>query len=196
MAGEAHRRARPSGPGSASGWTDPAWLFLCAGIAAIASAVLIPASESLDEARYQRDVALAWEQERVDRLDRHQAYLQSVRDREPATIRQLRAMQLNEYPDGLEPLGQAPPDLGLVTASVFERLEPLPLTRPEPPAFRTERSRLARWATGEQSRLWLLGGGALCVLIGMMPPAAARGRRPAKPDAPPERDAERSTVPV
>lgn len=175
MSVQAHGRARPPRSRGISPWADPAWLFAVAGLAAIASAVLIPAAESLAEARYQRDVALTWERERLDRLDRHAAYLASIRAREPATVRQLRAMQLNLYPEGLEPLGQAPQDLGLVTASVFERLEPMPLTRPEPPAHRSDRSRLAAWATGEQSRLWLLAGGAASLLVGLLPPVTRRG---------------------
>ena len=173
MPASGHRRARTPHR-TPSPWTDPAWLFLAAGIAAIASGVLIPASESLAEARYQRDVALTWEQERLDRLARHEAYLESIRNREPATLSQLRAMQLNRYPDGLEPLGQHPDDVGMVSASVFELLEPTPIARPDRPRHRTDRSRLARWATGEQSRLWLLGAGGLCVLIGLMPRAVPR----------------------
>ena len=156
--------------GRARTWLpDPAWLFLVAGIGAIGSGVLIPAAESLADARYQRDVALTWESERLDRLSKHEAYLESVLAREPATIAQLRAMQLNEYPTGLTPLGTPSVDPGLASASVFAMLEPEPHTPPTPPAHRTDRSRLARWATGERSRLWLMAGGAICLLLGVMP---------------------------
>ncbi|MEO0630472.1 MAG: hypothetical protein AAFY46_07055, partial [Planctomycetota bacterium] len=105
MSSGSHGRARS---GSAAGFPcpDPGWFFLIAGIGAIASAVLIPAGEALDEARYRRDVSLTWEQERLDRLARHEAYLESVIAREPATVRQLKALQLNLYPDGLTPLAE------------------------------------------------------------------------------------------
>lgn len=167
----------PDDPARAgSGWPDPSWLFLIAGIGAIAAAVLIPAAESLDEARYRRDVALTWESERLDRLDRHEAYLGSIKAREPATVRQLKALQLNRYPDGLTPLADFETDPGLASASVFALLEPEPHTPPEPPAHRVERSRLAQWATGERSRLWLLAAGGLGVLLGLMPPRSGRER--------------------
>lgn len=168
---------------AAGGWLDPAWLFLIAGLGAVAAAVLIPASEALDEARYRRDVALTWEHERLDRLTRHEAYLASVEAREPATVRQLKAMQLNRYPDGLTPLAEFDTDPGLASASVFALLEPEPHTPPKPPAHLTERSRLAQWATGERSRLWLLAAGGLGVLLGLMPPRSAREPAEARSDA-------------
>ena len=49
---------------------SPGWLFLIAGLAILGSAVLIPASEALDEARYARDRALVSEQFRLDRIAR------------------------------------------------------------------------------------------------------------------------------
>ena len=173
MGSSSHGRARA---GSAAGfpWPDPGWFFLIAGIGAIASAVLIPAGEALDEARYRRDVALTWERERLDRLARHEAYLESVIAREPATVRQLKALQLNLYPDGLTPLAEFEVDPGLASASVFAMLEPEPHAPPAPPAHRAERSRLATWATGERSRLWLMAAGGLGVLIGLMPPRSER----------------------
>ncbi len=185
MGSVSHGRVRGgSGRREGSGWPDPGWLFLVAGIGAIASAVLIPAGEALDEARYRRDVALTWEQERLDRLARHEAYLASVVAREPATVRQLKALQLNLYPDGLTPLAEFEVDPGLASASVFALLEPEPRTPPEPPRHREDRSRLASWATGERSRLWLLAAGGLGVLLGLMPaPSERRVAEGAKADA-------------
>lgn len=151
------------------GMPEPAWLFLAAGLMAIGSAVLIPAAESLDEARYHRDVALTWEQERLDRLAVHEAYLASVRAREPATIAQLRAIQLNAYPPGMTPIDGEIIDGGRASASVFGMLEPKPRTPPAPPAWTVTRSHLARWATAERSRLWLLAGGSLGVMLGLLP---------------------------
>ncbi|MEO1583254.1 MAG: hypothetical protein AAFR96_01625 [Planctomycetota bacterium] len=149
---------------------DPAWCFLIAGIGAIGSAVLIPAGEALDEARYRRDVALTWEQERLERLSRHEAFLGSVIAREPATVRQLQAMHLNRYPEGMTPLSEPESDPALASASVFAMLEPVPRTPPDAPAHTEGRSMLASLATGERSRLWLMAAGAVGVLLGLMPP--------------------------
>jgi hypothetical protein len=163
---------------------EPAWLFLAAGLMAIGSAVLIPAAESLDEARHHRDVALTWEQERLDRLIVHEAYLASVRAREPATIAQLRAIQLNAYPVGMIPIEGETIDGGRASASVFAMLEPKPRTPPAPPAWTVSRSHLARWATAERSRLWLLAGGALGVMLGLLPACTpGRARSAAAPNA-------------
>ncbi|MEO0632304.1 MAG: hypothetical protein AAFY46_16495, partial [Planctomycetota bacterium] len=67
-------------------------------------------------------------------------------------------------------------DPGLASASVFAMLEPEPHAPPEPPAHRDERSRLATWASGERSRLWLMAAGGLGVLIGLMPPRSERSK--------------------
>ena len=40
---------------------DPGWLFILAGMGVLAAVVLIPASENLQRARWQRDRALAVE---------------------------------------------------------------------------------------------------------------------------------------
>lgn len=155
---------------------DPGWLFLIAGLAMLASAVLIPAGEALVEARHARDRALVAEGHRVQRLEKHRAYLDALHERQPALIAQLKAIQLNRYAQGMRPLGTVEIDLGRASASVFEMLEPpLPGMPPEP-GHRAQRSMLARLATGHPSRLWLIAGGALAVLLGVLPPAG-RSRR-------------------
>ncbi|HED52896.1 MAG TPA: hypothetical protein ENJ00_01675 [Phycisphaerales bacterium] len=156
---------------------DAGWLFVFAGLGIIASAVLIPASEALQEARFQRDRALVSEQLRLDRLDRYRAYLLALDERQPALLAQLRAIQLNQYPEGMRPLGEPAGDPALASASVFEMLEPPVPAEPEPPAFFRGRSRLAELAHGERSHLWLIAGGAVCLLIGVLPPARVKPRR-------------------
>ena len=136
----------------------------------IASAVLIPASEALTEARYARDRALVTETHRVARLDKHRAYLEALDERQPALIAQLKAIQLNQYPDGMRPLGELSLDPGRASASVFGMLEPPVPEMPAEPRHRTERSMLANLATGDPSRLWFLAGGGLCLLLGVLPP--------------------------
>lgn len=147
----------------------------------LASAVLIPASEALTEARYARDRALVSEEHRVARLDKHRAYLGALHERQPALIAQLKAIQLNQYPEGMRPLGELDIDQGLASASIFGMLEPELPEMPAEPVHRTDRSILAKLATGEPSRLWLIAGGALSVLLGVLPPTQMRKRRPRAP---------------
>lgn len=160
---------------------DPGWLFLIAGLALIGSAVIIPASEALNEARYARDRALVTETHRVARLEKHRAYLSALDERQPALIAQLKAIQLNQYPEGMRPLGELDIDQGLASASVFGMLEPAVPEMPAQPSHRTERSRLAELATGDPSRLWLIAGGGVCLLLGVLPPS--RKRRPVRSKA-------------
>lgn len=156
---------------------DPGWLFLCAGLMMLASAVLIPAHEALLEARYARDRALVSEQHRLDRLTRHRAYLDALHERQPALIAQLKAIQLNQFPEGMRPLGSLDIDQGRASASVFGMLEPALPEMPAEPRHRASRSALAKLATGETARLWLIAVGALSVLLGVLPPSRPRRRR-------------------
>lgn len=159
---------------------SPGWLFLIAGLAILGSAVLIPAAEALDEARYARDRALVSEQFRLDRIARYEAVIAALDERDPALIGHLRAIQLNQYPEGMRPLGEITEDPALASASIFEKLEPPLPEMPAEPAHRSDRSYLAKLATGQPSRLWMLAGGAVAVLIGVLPPATRR-RLPKRP---------------
>jgi hypothetical protein len=146
---------------------DAGWLFLLAGLAILVSTMLIPAYDDLAEAEWQRDRAVAIERHRLDRLGRYGAYLDAVQRGEESVVLSLAAEQLNKVPVGWRPLGQVP-DPALRGASVFPPLEPPPL-RVEP-RLRVD-SLLSRLATGEQSRLWMLVAGSVCVLLGVLPPA-------------------------
>jgi hypothetical protein len=57
------------------------------------------------------------------------------------------------------------------STEVFASLEP-----PEATPAHRERvdSVLARWATDDSSRVWLLASGALCVFVGLLPPVSRR----------------------
>jgi hypothetical protein len=153
---------------------SPGWLFLIAGLAILGSAVVIPAAEALDEARYARDRALVSEQFRLDRISRYRAVIAALDDRDPAFIEHLRAIQLNQYPEGMRPLGEITEDPALASASIFAKLEPPLPEMPEEPAHRTSRSYLAKLASGQPTRLWLLAGGAVSVLIGVLPSVSRR----------------------
>ncbi len=144
---------------------DPGWLFLLAGVALLFVTVLIPAQADLAEARWQRDRALAIEAQRKERLFKHERYLAALESREPAVVRALAASQLNLVPASRASLLR-PIDPTIDDASVFPSLEPAPITLPD---LEQVDSRLARWARGEHSRLWLIAAGSMLVMIGLLP---------------------------
>lgn len=155
---------------------DAGWLFVLAGLGLLASTVLIPAIDDLEEARWQRDRALAIEAHRIERLERYGAYLDALMRGEEAVVLSLAAEQLNRVPAGREPLTPVQ-DPARRSASVFPALEPPPLN--VPPRVKPD-SLLSRLAMGESSRLAMLVVGAMCVLVGVLPPAtrpAGRGGR-------------------
>ncbi len=146
---------------------DAGWLFLLAGLALLASAVMIPAARDLDRAHWRRDRVLLTEMHRLHRLTRHEAYLGAVLDENDAVVYQLAATQLGLVPSGTE-IVELVNDGPTASTLVFASLEPPSI---ELPAFRETESRLARLANGERSRLWVLAVGSILVLIGLLPPS-------------------------
>ncbi|KAA0214013.1 MAG: hypothetical protein DYG94_02910 [Leptolyngbya sp. PLA3] len=152
---------------------DPGWLFLLAGLTLLAAAVLIPAQQDLADARWRRDAALAHEQNRLERLGRYEEYLAAIERNDRALVESLAASQL-----GLVPKGGAPVDSSahpnMLDASIFRQLEPGAVTVASPP---TSDSILSRLVSSRKTRLWVIAGAAVCVLIGTLPHAAAARRR-------------------
>ncbi|MBX3358374.1 MAG: hypothetical protein KF745_08095 [Phycisphaeraceae bacterium] len=169
----------PAGPTHGSARAQPlirfdaGWLFLIAGLCILGATVLIPAFDDLAEARWQRDRAIAIEEHRLQRLERYGQYLDAVQRGEESVVLALAAEQLNKVPAGWRPLLPVV-EPGLRGASVFPALEPPALRIP---ARERSESTLAKLAMGDRSRLWLLIGGGVCVLIGLLPPSS----RPASP---------------
>jgi hypothetical protein len=152
---------------------DPGWFFLLAGLMLVAATVLLPATEDLAVAQWHRQRVQAVLDHRQERLARHHRYLEAVERGDPTLVRSLAATQLNLSPANEMLLGPAD-DITAKSASVFPSLEPPPLVLPERDAV--DRSLLERWALDDSSRLWLIAGGALCILIGLLPmsrPSAA-----------------------
>jgi hypothetical protein len=148
---------------------DPGWLFLISGIAILAATVLIPAMDDLSEARLQRDRALTLERHRVERIARYQEYLSALEREEPSLVMALAESQLNQIPRGRQLIIEQPTPLvgaAAPSASVFADLEPPPPTLPD--RVRVG-SILERWTTSDAMRPWLIAGGALCLLIGLLP---------------------------
>lgn len=162
---------------------DPGWLFLVAGLAVLSATVLIPASDDLARARLQRDRALAIEERAANRLSRYSDYLDALGRRDPAVALSLAATQLNLAPEGKTLLELSPDgwDPSAFDASIFDDLEPEPTPLPE---LDLPDTALRRLTTDDTARLWLIAGGAMCVLVGLLPAS-----RPELDDEP-ERDRE------
>lgn len=149
---------------------DPGWLFLIVGIATIAATVLIPAERDLEKTRWERDKSLAVERQRRQRVTNYGEYLAAVNRQDESVVLSLAAVQLTKSPAGRVPLTDAP-DPSRTSASVFPALEPPPLQEPARPWTLRRPSALERWTTATGPRLWLLAGGVMCVLIGLLPAA-------------------------
>lgn len=159
-----------------AGWLDPGWLFLLPGLVIVAATVLIPAIDDLDQARLARARALAAENYAAQRLRAHADYLAALERGDRDLALSLVAQQLNLAPVDREilPLGLEP--MAQRSASPFPELEPAApptLVRIAPDSM------LQRWTTDDRTRLWLLAGGSLCTLIGLLPATTPR-RRPAR----------------
>lgn len=152
---------------------DPGWLFLIAGIALVGSTVLIPAMNDLDEARWQRNKALAIERHRLERLERYAQYLAAVQRQEEDVVLSLMATQLNQSPAARVPL-MAETDPSRTTASPFPGLEPPPLEDPERSPLQRRPSLLLRLTTSDTHRLWLIAAGVVCMLVGLLPPSVRK----------------------
>jgi hypothetical protein len=160
-------------PHRSSVLVDPGWLFLLAGMAILSATVLIPAAADLSATKFQRERALAIEAHRMERLARYEEYLAALDNRDPSLVLSLAASQLNEIPEGRAPIPGQDGVMGATSdASVFPSLEPPALKLPE----RTERpSILERWTSDDSKRLWLIIGGAACVLVGLLPASQGWG---------------------
>lgn len=147
---------------------DPGWLFLLAGVALLGAVAMIPAQEELAYARWVRDRALTIEKHRQARLDRYEEFLSALDERDRTLILTLAAGQLNLIRSDRAPIPGTVRTA--VDASVFPALEPPPL---KIAPFSRTRSTLARWATDDHTRVWVIGAGCFLVLVGLLP--ASRG---------------------
>jgi hypothetical protein len=159
-------RAVDSEPAPIS-YLDPGWLYMLGGLGLLAATVLIPAIDDLGEVQLQRDRALAIERHQMKRIGNYTEYKSALDREEPSLVLALAASQLNQIPANRSLVLETPDSMSSVraTAAIFAALEPGELSLPErerPPSI------LQRWTTGG-SRTWLIGGGAICLLLGLLP---------------------------
>lgn len=134
---------------------------------AIGATVLIPAADDLAQARFLRDRARLVQAHRDDRLKRYEDYIGAIDRHEPPLVLSLAASQLNQIPADRSPFLMTGGTM-VGNASVYPALEPAPITLPERQRID---STLERWTTDPSKRLWLIAGGAMCVMVGLLPKA-------------------------
>lgn len=148
---------------------DAGWLFLISGLVILACCVLVPAQDALDEARWRQARAQASLEHRIERSERYEAYARAL-DRGGETITlHLAATQLNMAPASW--LAVQHPGDG--RANVFDGIEPPPV---DLPARHVRETTLRRWTVDPTKRRWVVFGGLVCVLIGLVPPASRSER--------------------
>lgn len=143
---------------------DPGWLYLIAGLAILASVMVMPALDDLANARWEREKArarVAWQSERIGQ---HASFLERLQSGDEAVLRNLLATQLNLTPVESEPLIGF--QVGLHgEAGILDELEP-PMVIPE--QSKRPDSTLRFLATDSRARLITLGVGSMCVALGLV----------------------------
>jgi len=155
------RSRRPLAAGAATRLTG--WLYLAAGAALLAAVAVIPSHDELARARAIQQRAAEQIEQRREMLRACGDRLAALEDPSGTLLASLALTHLNLAPKGsrwidLDGRARAAPRV----ATVSER-------RPAPPP---ERSTLARLATERPWRSVLIVLGAVCVLVGLLPPAA------------------------
>ncbi|MBL0921950.1 MAG: hypothetical protein IBJ10_07460 [Phycisphaerales bacterium] len=158
----------PSERRDAPGWLDPGWLFLLPGLVILAATVMVPAQNDLYEAQLARAKSLIAEEHSARRLENYATYLDALRRGDEPLALALAATHLN-----LSPVGRT------AVSMPNDRLDANPFSSLEPPApaqvmLTPPDTALQRWTTNDRTRLWLTAGGAMCVLIGLLPPTTRR----------------------
>lgn len=148
---------------------DPGWPYLLAGLGLVFGAVVLPEQAKLHQGEQQ----LAQMQHLSERADAvagaYDDFAKRVKRGDPALLRRLAVSQLNLLPEGEVPLVRAES----ATVPITEWVEgSVPQSDFVVEPFRD--SLLARWALG-RTRLWVMGGGVLCIFVGLVM-TAPRGR--------------------
>ncbi len=139
--------------------------FFITGLVLIVAAAVLPLRADLEWTTHQRNLALVQEQENLARNASYAQMIAAIDQKNPDTLRLLAQSNLGVIPadhNALVAPGAKPDPM------VFELLEPAPLTRPE---FAPRYSRLERLVMIPETRLWVIAGGMLLVLLGMLPQA-------------------------
>jgi len=141
------------------------WGFFACGIVLVVAAAILPLNADLEWTRHQADLALVIEQENVARNASYTGMVAAIENQNPDTLRLLAQANMGLIPathDALVSPGYRSDPM------MFELLEPAALQRP---VFAPRYSRLEKLVMAPKSRLWVIAGGMLLVLIGVLPAA-------------------------
>lgn len=151
---------------------DAGWLFIIAGLVTCIGCVLVSADTELQMLRVQQSLLHAQEQTAFARIRVHEDFLDRLENPDDSLTRRLAATELNLMPTEDEPVLRLV-SYELPTIEWIDRQ----VERETPKAVLANTSLLTRLATGPY-RLWLFGGGVMCVFIGLLlDPSASRVRR-------------------
>jgi len=141
---------------------DPGWLFTIAGLVVMVASALLPAERDLHELRQQLAAIELRENYNTQRLQAYDRFMKDLSAHDPALLRRLAASQLNLMPQGTEPLLMATS----MEHTVSDWIE-VTVPQEEFIAAPGADTLLTRMADGPR-RLWLMGGGALVVFLGLV----------------------------
>jgi hypothetical protein len=147
---------------------DPGWPYLLAGLGLVFGAVVLPEQAKLHQGEQQ----LAQMQHLVARSEAvagaYDEFAVRVKEGDPTLMRRLAVSQLNLLPEGEVPIVRAES----ATVPITEWIEgSVPASDFVAEPFRD--SLLSRWALG-RTRLWVMGGGVLCIFVGLVMTAPRR----------------------
>lgn len=150
--------------GTRRGGLDPGWLFIIAGLAVCASALLIPAQRDLEDVREKLVVLKAYEGVSRQRMVTYDHFLVQVEREDPALLKRLAASQFNLLPEGETPILH---DLQASGVSFDQWIESS-LESGGLEQNPTPDTTLAQVANGPY-RVLFMAGGILCLFIGLVP---------------------------
>ncbi len=151
---------------------DPGWLYVAAGLALCAAAVLVPAQRKLEAMRDQERRLADQAALGRARLEAHADFLRQLQEKDPRLIRRLAAAQLNLVPAGETPVLVASSRADPVTKWIEDGLPRPGAAASGSPPRRTLLARL----TGGRGRLWLIAAGMVAIFTGLL--VDGRGAKP------------------
>jgi hypothetical protein len=139
------------------------WMIFAAGLVVLVASLILPAQADLRMTRMERDRTLHIERAHEQRIDRYRGFLNQLASPDEQTIELLAMAQLGKIPGNREAL-VAPGEPG--DTLLLEAIEPEPT-----PFVETQRplTRLERITSDQRTRLWVIAGGLLAVLYGLLP---------------------------